>query len=80
MRTHRILLETLPLGDERTQRAQAKADQLLWLGDYRHDNRVHSLSWICEHNQWVKVLVTLIIFRSEIKLGFELSDKTPSAN
>jgi hypothetical protein len=33
MRTHRILLETLPLGDERTQRAQAKADQLLWLGD-----------------------------------------------
>ena len=32
-----------------------------------------------ESPQWVKVLVTLIIFRLEIKLGFELSDKTPSA-
>jgi hypothetical protein len=33
-----------------------------------------------ESPQGVKVLVTLIIFRLEIKLGFELSDKTPSAN
>jgi hypothetical protein len=32
-----------------------------------------------ESPQWVKVLVTLIIFRLEINLGFELSDKTPSA-